>query len=126
MERRVLLAIVLSFVILYAYQAFFVPPVPPRPPAAAAKGDTGTTEPAAGAAPAAETPAPAPAEAAPAPAALVADAAEREIVVDTTTVQAVLSNRGARLLHWRLKDYRDDKNEWLDLIPGGLPAGTQT
>ena len=129
MERRVLLAIVISFVILYAYQAFFVPPVQPRPPAPAANGNPAATPPVAGDAPTAEAPASTPAAptpAAPAPAALVADAAEREIVVETTTVQAVLTNRGARLVHWRLKGYRDEKGEWLDLVPGNLPAGTPT
>jgi len=126
MERRVLLAIVLSFVILYAYQAFFVPPAPARRPApAAATTEPATTETATAATPGAQAPAEAP-PAAPAPAAVLADAAEREVTVDTTTVQAVFTNRGARLVHWRLKDYRDDKGAPVDLVPGGLPPGTPT
>ena len=36
--------------------------------------------------------------------------------------QAVLTNRGGRLLHWRLKDYRDNRGEPVDLVPIGLPA----
>src|SRR3954465_9309700 len=36
MERRVLVAIFLSFIVLYAYQAFFVKPVPKPQPGAAA------------------------------------------------------------------------------------------
>jgi YidC/Oxa1 family membrane protein insertase len=124
MERRVLLAIVLSFVILYAYQAFLVPPPPARPATPAAT----TPEPAATDSATAEAVAPAPPaeQRAPAPAALLADAAEREIVVETRTVQAVFLNRGARLLHWRLKDYRDEHGAPVDLVPSGLPAGTQT
>ena len=31
---------------------------------------------------------------------------EREIIVETSVAQIVLSNRGGRVLHWRLKDYR--------------------
>jgi YidC/Oxa1 family membrane protein insertase len=123
MERRVLLAIVLSFVILYAYQAFFVPPVPPRRPAPAGTAAAGAPAPATIEAPSAAGPVEA-APAAPAPATVVADAAEREIVVETTTVQAVFSNRGARLVHWRLKDYRDEKGAPVDLIPTDLPPGT--
>jgi YidC/Oxa1 family membrane protein insertase len=36
-------------------------------------------------------------------------------------VQAVFSNRGGRLLHWRLKDYRDSAGAPLDLVPSGIP-----
>jgi YidC/Oxa1 family membrane protein insertase len=43
--------------------------------------------------------------------------AEREIVVETRAVQAVFSNRGARLKHWILKNYRNDAGRPLDLIP---------
>ena len=46
---------------------------------------------------------------------------EREIVVDTQTVQVVFSNRGARVLHWRLKDYRGDKGDPVDLVPTSVP-----
>jgi len=52
----------------------------------------------------------------------VTDASEREITVETAKVTAVFTNRGARLLHWRLKDYRDSRGEPVDLVPSGLPA----
>ena len=39
--------------------------------------------------------------------------------------QAVFTNRGGRLLHWRLKAYRDNRGEPVDLVPGGLPATEQ-
>jgi YidC/Oxa1 family membrane protein insertase len=42
-------------------------------------------------------------------------------VVETTSVQAVLSNRGGRLLHWRLKEYRDKSGAALDLVPSDVP-----
>jgi YidC/Oxa1 family membrane protein insertase len=50
---------------------------------------------------------------------------EREITVDTATVQAVFTNRGARLLHWRLKEYLD-QGEPLDLVPTAVPRDQPT
>jgi len=52
----------------------------------------------------------------------VSDTAEHEITVETAKVTAVFTNRGGRLLHWRLKDYRDNRGEPVDLVPSGLPA----
>jgi YidC/Oxa1 family membrane protein insertase len=57
-----------------------------------------------------------------APEAVLSEAGEREIVVDTATVQAVLTNRGGRLLHWRLKEYPDAQGNPVDLVPSNLPA----
>src|SRR5258706_5342975 len=129
MERRVFIAIILSFLVLYAYQALFVRATPPSTAAKPA------------AAGAAQTPAPTPAESAltpsngqpaaavlpatPEPQALVSEPSEREITVDTATVQAVLTNRGGRLAHWRLKDYRDPQGHPVDLVPVGLPPTEQ-
>jgi YidC/Oxa1 family membrane protein insertase len=129
MERRVFIAIILSFLVLYAYQALFVRPTPPS---TAAKPAEATT---------AQTPVPPPAESAsapskgqaaatvpsatPEPQALVSEPSEREITVDTATVQAVLTNRGGRLVHWRLKEYRDLQGHPVDLIPSGLPPTEQ-
>src|SRR5437868_6275058 len=110
MERRVLIAIFLSFIVLYAYQAFVVKPVPkPQPSAAqssqAAKpglaATTTTPAPIAAVAPAA-----APVSAA---AALVGDSTERDIRIETRDVIAVVTNRGARLKSWRLKKYLDQE-----------------
>ena len=39
--------------------------------------------------------------------------------------RAVFTNRGGRLLHWRLKAYRDNRGEPVDLVPVGLPATEQ-
>ncbi|HKE86199.1 MAG TPA: membrane protein insertase YidC [Vicinamibacterales bacterium] len=125
MERRFFIAILLSIVVLYGYQALFVPPPPAsstldkKVPAAA----TPST-----AAPAPETPRTptSPDSAVTSPpaavsAAVTSEATEREIVVETTTVKAVLSNRGGRLVHWRLKGYRDKSGAPLDLVPSGVP-----
>jgi YidC/Oxa1 family membrane protein insertase len=131
MEKRVLLAFVLSVIVLYGFQAIFPPPKPQ--PAPGAPGQ----QPAAGAAqPAPTAPAPAPelekrspAAASPAPAApaaqpLVADARERDIVVENDSVRAVFSTKGAVLKSWQLKRYQADDNTAFELIPEGAPAGS--
>ena len=123
MERRILVAVFLSFLVLYAYQALVVPPPQPPPPQA-------TSKPAAPAAPAAspEEPAPAPAisPSEPSPAAVVGDAAERQIIVDSPTVTATFTNRGGRIVRWQLKEYRDDQGEPVDLVPSALPPDQPT
>jgi YidC/Oxa1 family membrane protein insertase len=120
MERRVLIAVILSFLVLYAFQALFVPPTPPTD-----TGSGATTAPAAGSS-ATSTGAPAaPPEVpqVPAPDAITADSSEREVQVETATVEAVFSNRGGRLLHWRLKDYRGTDGTPMDLVPSVVPQG---
>ena len=57
----------------------------------------------------------------PEPAAQISEPSEREIVVETATSQVVLTNRGGRILHWRLKDYRDSAGALVDLVPSGVP-----
>src|SRR6185503_12099611 len=100
MERRVLLAITLSFLVLFLFQRFVMPPPAPVPsaPATTANQNAGAT----GATGAPSAPV------APAIAATVSEANAREIVVETTKVRAVFSNRGATLVHWILKEYRTD------------------
>jgi YidC/Oxa1 family membrane protein insertase len=124
MERRIFLAILLAALVMYGWQAFFMPPVPPASTAQKPTTATGTP-PAAPATPSVAAPA-APAEAAPTSVAPVAEAVtgeavEREITVETATVQAVLTNRGGRLLHWRLKDYKDNSGKPVDLVPSDVP-----
>jgi YidC/Oxa1 family membrane protein insertase len=108
MERRVLVAIFLSFLVIYAWQAFFVKPAPkpvaPATTSSQVKPGTNT---------AAATPAPAPAPSEPKPAELpaqpmtsavvVGETSERDIRVGTRDVIAVFTNCGARLKSWRLK-----------------------
>src|SRR2546427_12444546 len=96
MERRVLLAIFLSFLVLYFYQALVVKPVP-KPPAAIVTNTAAPQGPPAEAPPPApKTPGPATVSA-PAATALVGDATERDVRVETRDVIAVVTNRGARL-----------------------------
>lgn len=134
MERRVLLAITLSFLVLFLFQRFVMPPPPTSAPPASQSGASAGQAPAAtGNAPGVSPSIPAnvsagvstaapiataqpPAEA---PETTVGEISEREIVVETTTVRAVFTNRGARLLHWTLKAFRSDEGTPLDLVPEG-------
>jgi YidC/Oxa1 family membrane protein insertase len=115
MEKRVFLAIFLCFVVLVIYQAYFVPPPPPRPPdtpkpqVVAPQLDQSTRP----ADPAAVAPAPPPPAAPP----LVADAAARDIVVETDRVRAVFTTAGGTLKSWKLKQYLDAEGLPLELVP---------
>src|SRR5882672_314224 len=131
MERRVVIAVILTFLVLYAYQSLFVPPTPPQ--STAAKPATANAEQTPESSPPGSPSESSGGQAAapvipetPQPKALVSEPSEREITVDTATVQAVLTNRGGRLVHWRLKEYRDREGHPVDLVPSGLPAGEQT
>ncbi len=131
MERRVFIAILLSFSVLYAYQAFLAPPplapqvqqvapVPSDRPAT--EGSTGQIE--------ANSPiqaaqlnlAPAVSEVASGVEALITETGGREITVETRAIEAVFSNVGGRVLHWRLKGYRDPSGAQVDLVPSSLSA----
>jgi len=122
MEKRVLLAVVLSFVVLYGYQALFPPPRPqPRPAATPVPGATAPEAPAQPPTQQSSAPAtPAPPVAAP----IVADTTERDIVVESDAVRAVFTTHGAVLKSWRLKKYQDPTGQPLDLVPQSLPPGT--
>jgi YidC/Oxa1 family membrane protein insertase len=115
MERRVFVAILLSFAVLYGYQALFVPAQKPAIDVVEPKERSAKPLP-----PPAPSPTPEkPIE--PEPEAQTSEATEREIVVETAASQIVLSNRGGRILHWRLKDYRDATDSPVDLVPSGVP-----
>jgi YidC/Oxa1 family membrane protein insertase len=133
MEKRVIIAVVLSFVVLYLYQAMFAPP-PPKPKAAQTELAKGSAAPGAAqsaapavspggavtqaAAPAAGAPAAAPAQ----PVALeVADTEARDVVIESGALRAVFSNRGATLKSWRLNRYKDRAGNPVDLVPQTLP-----
>jgi YidC/Oxa1 family membrane protein insertase len=137
MEKRVLLAVVLSFIVLTGYQVLFPPP--PKPQQAEQQtpaAGSGTAQQApAPAGQAAQTGAPAgspsnpsnPVPAAPAgpvPDAVIADTEEREIVLENESVRAVFTTRGGTLKSWRLKKYLDDQRQPLELIPPDVPAGS--
>jgi YidC/Oxa1 family membrane protein insertase len=112
MERRVLLAVVLSFLVLFGYQALFVKPVPkPAAPTPATSGAPATPV---------ETASAPPAPAAPQPAVLAGETAERRIVIETSRVKATFSNRGAILESWQLKDYLDSSGRPMEMVAPAL------
>ena len=117
MEKRVLLAIVLSFIVLYSFQAMFPPPEPVEPVATEAQGgapaETSTPD------PNAQLEAPA---AQPATPPVTGDLEEREITFENESVRAVFSNRGGVIKSWRLKKYLNAANEPLELIPQDAPS----
>src|SRR5262245_54620579 len=126
MERRVLLAIFLSFLVLYVYQALVVKPVPKpvlapveQPEAGHTTGPSGGPPPpaSAGSAPTAATTPPKPSAQA-----LVSDTAERDIRVETQDVIAVFTNRGGRIKSWRLKHYLDGQRQPQELIESNLAS----
>jgi YidC/Oxa1 family membrane protein insertase len=121
MEKRVLIAVLLSFVVLYAYQAL-VPPPPEPPPAtksAAPAAGSGASAPGQTSAPGA----PGTAEAAtPGREGAQPGEAEREVVVDSPDIHAVFTTRGGALKSWQLKKYADANGQPLDLVPHTVPA----
>ncbi len=121
MEKRVLIAVLLSFLVLYGYTALFPPPkrpVAPKPVAADVATPAASTQ--SSTASGAETSAPAPLE--PAVAATVAETTERSIVVETDVVRAEFSNRGGVITSWTLKKYPGADGKPVDLVPAALPV----
>lgn len=108
MERRVLIAILLSFVVVFGYQLWLGPPQPKTGESAVAQGAPTADS------PASQTPA------VPASAALVGESAERDVTLETPTVAAVFTNRGGRLKSWKLKKYRDHDGEAVELVSTAL------
>lgn len=122
MERRVLLAVLLSFVVLLVYQTLVVKPRvrpeqgrPGQPRAAAPSPATAEPQGAAGAPDAAPS---APVEAA--PAVTVGGSTEQDVLVETDLVRAVFTTRGAVLKSWQLKQYLDSEGQPIDLIPQAI------
>jgi YidC/Oxa1 family membrane protein insertase len=125
MEKRLVLAIVLSFLVLMAYQYFFVKPnkAVPNPPAPAAAPPSTPVPGTAGAAqeqakiPVSEAKPALPGPETAANPEAVSGQAKTDIVVDTPLYRAVWSNEGAVLKSWKLKKFKDGQKEDLDLIP---------
>ena len=132
MERRVLLAVFLSFLVLYGYQALFVPTPPPVDPLATTplQQEPGALAP--------QTPSPTTARSTPGldagsqpgrigaierptPDPLVGDTAPRDVVVESDFFRAVFANRGAELVSWQLKEYLS-AGQPVELIPQTLSA----
>ncbi len=142
MERRVLIAVFLSFLVLVGYQRLIGPPPAPVQPVATDPGAVPAPPPdvsraapvpgASGATTAAQAAAPA-TGATVSPEGLdesddsfesvVADDRARDIVVEGELVRAVFANRGAELVSWQLKGYDDDFGGPVELIPPEVAPG---
>src|ERR1043166_278238 len=111
MEKRVIIAFVLSFAVLYAFRAFFSPPTTPEPAA--------ETSPAASSAPA---PAEAPVQTSPAEAATPQGESDNQAdkpddpVYETPLYIVTGSNAGGVLKSIRLKNYGDGQGRPVELI----------
>ena len=128
MEKRVLLAVVLSFVVLYGYQALFPPPKPADKPAdepAAAPSRRPRTGPRQPASPRRRP------EAARLSRRRGGEAPRSSPTPRSGTsrsrsesVRAVFTTRGGALKSWRLKKYQDAARQPLELVPHTVPPGT--
>lgn len=122
---RVLIAVVLSLVLVYAYQELVLKRLYPPPEEVAQRTATPTAAP---------TPALAPPEAiAEAPEPEEAAAAERTVEVETDLYRAVFTTRGARLRSFQLKHYTrtvSPESGWYEMVDafgrGELPFGLVT
>ena len=123
MERRLLLASFLTLIVIYGYQLLFVKAPQPGASTPSTQAET-TAVPGAATAAAQKSAAPGqPSEGVSQQAeATVSEPMPREVVVETAEVQAVLSNKGAQVLHWRLKNYKDTNGQPVDLVPSDVPA----
>jgi len=125
MEKRVLLFLFLAFLVMYGYQMLVVrqSPAPARtaPGAETSQALSGAETPP-GEVRQPESPTPA----LPSVSVEVGETEERDLRIETQTVTAVFTNRGARLKSYRLKHYLDQVGQPLELVasfpvPSTLP-----
>ncbi len=120
MEKRLLLAIVLSFVVLFAYQALFVKTEPPRQPGPEEEVAVSDKPPE-------QVPKPGPAIQEPIqpqdvsedpvkPFDAVSAEKEETIVVETSLYRAEWSNEGAVLKSWTLRQHTDENGNPMELV----------
>jgi YidC/Oxa1 family membrane protein insertase len=123
MEKRLILAIVLSFLVLMGYQLLFVKPKPQTetPPVTAPAPVTQQVAPQAqpgGQVPPAKMEPKAPAQPISALDLKATGAqAEEEVVVETSLYRAAWSTKGGVLKSWKLKKHTNDRKEALELVP---------
>jgi YidC/Oxa1 family membrane protein insertase len=121
-ERRLLLAVALSLVILTLFSQYFTPSRAPEKPAAAPSAAPTATPAAAPTAAAARSSLPAEAgpsagTAAPAARPVVADERERRVEVETSESAVAFTNRGARLVSWTLRQQLDARGRPEEMVP---------
>jgi YidC/Oxa1 family membrane protein insertase len=134
MERRVLLAVFLSFLVLVIYQRLVGPPpvlvdlATGESVAAPSASAAATGAPPVGADTRSAVEAPRRDESITQPpsnpvSTLVADDRARDIVVEGDLVRAVFANRGAELVSWQLKSYADEGGGPVELVPAEVEPG---
>ncbi|MFQ6082741.1 MAG: membrane protein insertase YidC [Candidatus Aminicenantia bacterium] len=119
MEKRILLAIILSFLVLVLYQVFFVKKQPPpseiiekkgkvekkteeiKPPPRVEKIEKPVVEPSIGEQIVGEQ---------------IIGLEENKIIVETSLYRAIWTNRGGLLYSWKLKKHKDDNGGDLELV----------
>jgi len=116
MDKRTILAIVLSLAVLLVYQIFFVKPRTPQKVAAPQQATNQINKEKAAAPAAASTATSAVTKPTPKAAAVKPEPPARDIKVETTHYTAVFSTRGAALKSFKLKDYYQDCHECTDDI----------
>jgi YidC/Oxa1 family membrane protein insertase len=117
--KKLVLAIVLSFVVLAVWQAVFVKKIPPLEQAPDIKTEQ-VPQPVQKILPEQKTspkelPVQEDFEA-------ITETREKQIVIETSLFKAVWSNKGAVLKSWRLKEHLDEEGEPLELISGRSAA----
>ncbi|HXK11928.1 MAG TPA: membrane protein insertase YidC [Vicinamibacteria bacterium] len=117
-ERRLLLAVALSLVVLTAYSLLFAPAPPPSSPIPSPSA-TPVAAPARQALP---SPPPEAEERPHAPAAVVADERERRVEVQAPDYAVAFTNRGARPVSWTLARYLDGRGAPEEMIPAQTAA----
>ena len=109
---RILVASLLSFGVIILWARFFGPKPPVQPPQANRPVQSAPATPGPATAPAANPPQATAAQTTMAPAAAIvaakSDAQERAIVVENSLYRVEISNRGAVVKSWQLKNYKDD------------------
>lgn len=129
-ERRLILAFALSFAVLLGFRMWTNAryPQPPGGPAPALPAQTISPRPAAApsavlAPSAAIGPSPTarPRET-PAAAAPLVTGEERRVEINTKEAEIAFSSKGARLLSWKLLEYKDQRGKPVEAHPGGNPA----
>jgi YidC/Oxa1 family membrane protein insertase len=119
MEKRLVIAIVLSILVLVLWQALLVKKPEPvqgiEPAQTAATPGQAALEKAAPVSPEKEQAGSTAAQAVDLQP--VASGAEEKAVIDTSLYRAEWSNKGGVLLSWRLKKHKNDKKEDLELVP---------
>jgi YidC/Oxa1 family membrane protein insertase len=121
MDKKFLLAIVLSFVVIYGWQVLFPPATPPKPAPQSQQPQKVTSEPTGQAAPPAAAGATPEQVEAPAAKPLLAASADQDIVVESRAVRAIFTTKGGALKSWRLKNYLDGVGAPLELVPQNIP-----